>query len=236
MTLDLNCDLGEGEPHRKTAALMRYITSANIACGGHAGDAQTMRATVRLAIKHKVHIGAHPGLFDRTAFGRNAAELSASDFKLLLLHQVGALHSILSREGARLHHIKLHGALYHMVELDGILRKAYLEIVSSYWPKVLIYARAGGEVQRQGNRVKVWPEGFLDRGYQADGSLVPRTQNGALLNRVQFGKRLRLLKSREPIQTQEGQGIAIEARTWCIHGDSEHSLDFARLAHRTFIR
>ncbi|HEV8543715.1 MAG TPA: LamB/YcsF family protein [Verrucomicrobiae bacterium] len=234
MRYDLNCDLGEGEPIRKTAALMRYVTSANIACGGHAGDAETMRAAVQLAVKHHVHVGAHPGLADRTGFGRNAGELSATGFKLLVLHQVSALHTIIRTRHAHLHHIKLHGALYHMVESDAALRRAFLEMIADYWPNTFVYVRAGGSVQRDAKGVKVWPEGFLDRGYKADGSLVPRTEEGALLDRRQFAERLRALRRREAIQCEEREALELEARTWCIHGDAEHSIEFARAARRAF--
>src|SRR5688572_10722831 len=148
MNYDLNCDLGEGEPPSRTAALLRKATSANIACGGHAGNVQTMRLAIQLALRYNVRIGTHPGLNDRTGFGRTSGRISDSELELLLLHQVGGFEKLLQREGARLHHIKLHGALYHMVENSKMLCRAYLGAVKQYWPTAIIYARAGGNVQQ----------------------------------------------------------------------------------------
>src|SRR5262245_19829280 len=140
MTFDLNCDLGENEPRKITAALMRSVTSANIACGGHAGDLDTMRIAVKLALRHNVRIGAHPGLPDRANFGRLPTPITAADFKTLVLQQVSALERIAHDAGARLHHIKLHGALYHMVEQQPALRRAYLEMLREFWPNALIFS------------------------------------------------------------------------------------------------
>ena len=168
VNFDLNCDLGENEPRKITAALMPLITSANIACGGHAGDFDSMRATVHLAVKHRVNVGAHPGFADRANFGRRALPITIAEFKTLLFQQISALDRIAQDAGAELHHVKLHGALYHMVEEQSALRRAFLEMVGEFWPRAVIFSLAGGSVTRAAARSKLrsWGEGFLDRGYQ----------------------------------------------------------------------
>ena len=223
--LDLNCDLGENEPRTRTAALMRHITSANIACGGHAGNIESMRSAVTLALQYHVAIGAHPGLNDRSNFGRIAQAISAADFKTLVLQQVSALERIAREAGARLRHVKLHGALYHMVEEQSALRRAFLEVMREFWPSLIVYGIAGGEVAGGASKagLKSWSEGFLDRRYTADGQLVPRNQSGAVLTLSEFQTRLESL-----------QNLPIYAKTWCIHSDTKDAVEFARRAKIAF--
>src|SRR4030095_5379345 len=126
MNLDLNCDLGEGEPQTRTRALMRWITSANVACGGHAGDVRSMSVCVRLCKEFGVLLGAHPGAWSRTDFGRGTVQIEPVELELLLLHQISALERIATQHGVHLHHIKLHGALYHATENDVPLARRYI--------------------------------------------------------------------------------------------------------------
>jgi UPF0271 protein len=218
---DLNCDLGENEPRARTGALMRYVTSANVACGGHAGDVESMRAAVKLAVKHKVRIGAHPGLYDRANFGRIAQPITAAEFKTLVFQQVSVLERIARDAAVRLHHIKLHGALYHMVEEESALRRALVELVKEFWPKLIVYSIAGGEVTGAVGKagLKSWGEGFLDRGYTEDGRLITRNQPGAVLTLREFEERLQSLHR-----------LPIQAKTWCIHSDTKDAVEFARQA------
>jgi 5-oxoprolinase (ATP-hydrolysing) subunit A len=222
---DLNCDLGENEPRARTATLMRYITSANIACGGHAGNIATMRSAVTLALKYQVQIGAHPGLNDRANFGRSVQPINAADLKTLILQQVSALERIARQAGTRLHHIKLHGALYHMVEEQSALRQAFLEVVREFWSSLIVYSMAGGEVAAEASKagLKTWREGFLDRRYTVDGQLVSRRQPGAVLTQIQFEERLKSLRN-----------LPIHAKTWCIHSDTKKAVEFARRAKAAF--
>ena len=132
MKLDLNSDLGEGEPIARTRALMRWITSANVACGGHAGDAKSMQRCVRLAKQCGVRLGAHPGPWSRGDFGRSAIQITPEEFELLLLQQVGALERVARANGARLHHIKLHGALYHASEAQTEIGECYVKSVARW--------------------------------------------------------------------------------------------------------
>jgi len=229
MRFDLNCDLGEGEPRARTEALMRVITSANVACGGHAGDIASMERCVALVKKYEVRLGAHPGAADRAGFGRGESRITPAELELLLMQQVGTLERIAHARGVKLHHIKLHGALYHATEADKRLATAYIEIVRRWWPRVVVYAFAGGTVAKVPKSM-VWREGFLDRNYLDNGTLVPRSESNALLKNVQeIRQRLKELAGRT-VTSVRGKVIRIRARTVCVHGDTPRAVEFARLA------
>ncbi len=234
MRLDLNCDLGEGEAPERTAELLRCVTSANIACGGHAGDTQSMQTTVRLAQAARVRIGAHPGLPDRANFGRQVVLLAPAELRTLLIDQVNALQE--AADEARLHHIKLHGALYHMVEDDRQLGEAYVATVRELWPELVIFSIAGGAVAQRAAQagLKSWGEGFLDRGYRTAARLIPRGEPHSLLNAPEFEARLRSLIESGTIPVDSGESLKIDARTWCIHGDTPHATSYAQLARTAF--
>lgn len=233
MKLDVNCDLGEWEPPERTRALLRHVTSANIACGGHAGDVATMRRCARWARSLGVRIGAHPGPWSREDRGRSVASLHAGELELLLLQQVSALERIARSEGARLHHIKLHGALYHATDADETLARAYLRAVRRWWPGAIVYARAGGLVHAVANRMglKVWPEAFADRGYRDDGSLIPREESGAIVSGTrEVARRVQLLSTSGEIVAQSGKRLFLHPRTVCVHSDTPNALRIARAA------
>jgi UPF0271 protein len=232
---DLNCDLGEGEPFVRTKLLMAHITSANIACGGHAGNLATMRRCVRLAKTYGVHVGAHPGPYDKKNFGRADIVIDTKDFQELLLQQVRALEGIATEEGVELHHIKLHGALYHATERDPSLAREYLKMVRSWWPKVIVYALAGGTVARNARRagVEVWQEVFLDRNYGDDGSLVPRHEADALVSELaRIEDRLISLRKKGGITTRSGTWLRLRPQTLCIHSDTPHAARIVRALRR----
>jgi UPF0271 protein len=234
---DLNCDLGEGEPWTRTRALLRQVTSANVACGGHAGDALTMERVVVEAKALGVRLGAHPGVAG--AFGRGEVTLSPGELQTLVLQQVGALDLLARRQGSRLHHIKLHGALYHAVENDNALGRAYVETVARWFPQVTIYSRAGGLVLTLAHKagITAWAEGFIDRAYRADGQLVPRNQDGALLTRTQdISKRLREWRQTGGWKSLDGTWVAVPAQTLCLHGDTPGAVALARAIHRAMER
>ena len=236
MKVDLNCDLGEGESLAKTRALMRSITSANVACGGHAGNVNTMHACVRLAKQFNVRVGAHPGIASN--FGRGSVSITAPELQLLVLQQAGALATICAAHRVQLHHIKLHGALYHLTEVDEDLAKAFLMIVRCWFPKTMIYARAGGRVATLTRkfRVKVWEEAFADRAYRDDGSLVARDEPGSLIsNPREIAGRLEQLLKRGVVEPIDGEPVTIRARTFCVHSDTPNSSKIAALCRR-FIR
>jgi UPF0271 protein len=237
MKLDLNCDLGEGEPRALTRALMRCVTSANVACGGHAGDVETMACCVGLAKQFGVRLGAHPGPWSRGDFGRGPLKLAADDFELLLVHQVGALERLARTKRVRLHHIKLHGALYHASESDEPIARAYVAAVRAWWPRCIVFARAGGTVARLARRagVRVWEEAYLDRGYREDGTLVPRDAPGAILDdKRSMKQRLEQLTADGLIDTISGRPLKLQPMTVCLHSDTPKAVQFARLARRVF--
>jgi UPF0271 protein len=228
MRFDLNCDLGEGEPRARTEALMRTITSANVACGGHAGDIASMERCVALAKKCKVRLGAHPGAVDRAGFGRKELRIMPAELELLLLQQAGALERVAHGHGVKLHHIKLHGALYHATEQDNRLAKAYVAIVRRWWPNTVVYALAGGTVAKLAKSM-VWGEAFLDRNYLDNGTLVPRSERNALLKNVQeVCERVEQL-ARGNVISVDGKVIRVNARTICVHGDTPRAVEFAKV-------
>lgn len=237
MVLDLNCDLGEGEPLSHTKSLMRSITSANVACGGHAGNLKTLETCVCLANKFGVNLGAHPGLWDRASFGRAAHNITPDELELLLLHQVGAIEKVAHANGCGLHHIKLHGALYHASDSNEKLGRRYVSAVARWWPGVRIYARAGGRVAKLGQKagVPVWEEVFLDRGYFKDGTLLPRTEEGAQISDInEVRTRLRSLAEDSHVIAVSGERVRIKPQTACIHSDTPRAIERAR-ATRKFL-
>jgi UPF0271 protein len=231
MNVDRNCDLGEGEPGARTRALMQWVTSANVACGGHAGDLRSMTACVRWARGSGVRLGAHPGLPARDSFGRGAVDLAPSQLELLLVQQIGALERVARREGARLHHVKLHGSLYHASDKDESMARAYLQTMQRWWPRCVLFARAGGLVSRLAARygVTVWEEGFADRAYRADGTLVPRDEPGAILTQRQDvlvqARRMRLAHE---VQSVRGTMVSLRVKTICVHSDTPGAVRLAR--------
>lgn len=236
MRWDINCDLGEGEPLARTRALMRWVTSVNVACGGHAGDLRSMERCAQLSVRHGVHLGAHPGLAD--GFGRSACAVSVQSLETLLVQQVGTLQAVARACGTRVHHVKLHGALYHAVEREAPLRGAFLLVMARWFPGLKVYALAGGRVAAEAKRdgVVVWQEGFLDRGYRDDGTLVPRGEVGALLtDALARRERLDRLSEGDGLLSLGGRPLRVRPRTLCVHGDSEDAIGLARRARRVLV-
>lgn len=229
--LDLNCDLGEHESRERAVAMLARVDSANIACGAHAGTDASMGWCLAEARRLGVRAGAHPGFPSRADFGRGAgSRLSVDALGSLLEEQVGRLAAHAAACGVTLHHVKLHGALYHAVEHDPELARAYLHEVGRRWAGLRIYARAGGAVERERRRashgVEVWAEGFLDRGYRDDGTLVPRGEPGALLDEPSAVlARWEDFRERGGCRTVSGAWLALRPRTVCVHGDGPRSLE-----------
>ena len=178
VVVDLNADVGEGDVGETAdAALMPFITSANIACGVHAGNAEVMAATVRLAARSGVAVGAHPGLDDREHFGRRELQISAEAVATLVTDQVEALAHVARQQGVRLRHVKPHGALYNMAARDIDIARAIAEAVARLDPSLTLVGLSGSELIRAGNAaaLRTCSEAFADRGYRTDGFLVPRS-------------------------------------------------------------
>ncbi|HET9506053.1 MAG TPA: 5-oxoprolinase subunit PxpA [Hymenobacter sp.] len=234
MTIDLNCDMGESFGAwtlGHDAALMPYLTSANIACGFHAGDPAVMRQTVRLALQHGVAIGVHPGLPDLVGFGRRNMDISADEAFEMTVYQLGALHAVARAEGGVLHHLKPHGALYNMAATNAALAQAIAEAVYKVQPELVLYGLAGSELTKAGERIglRTAHEVFADRTYQANGTLTPRRQPDALITSAEaaIAQVLRMVQEGR-VRTQQGSEIAIKANTICLHGDGAHALEFAQ--------
>lgn len=233
LRVDLNCDMGEsfGRYNLGTDAdMMDYITSANIACGYHAGDPTVMRRTVRSAVRSGVAIGAHPGLPDLAGFGRRRMEVSADEVHDMVTYQIGALQAFVKQEGGKLSHVKAHGALYNMAAVDKGLAEAIACAVYETDPALILYGLAGSEMIAAGKAagLRTASEVFADRTYREDGTLTPRSMPGALITDPdQAVKQVLQMVKESRVSTAEGRVITIEANTVCIHGDGGHALSFA---------
>lgn len=235
MNIDLNADLGEG--CASDGALLTLVSSANIACGFHAGDAQTMLASVREALKNGVAIGAHPSFPDRENFGRTAMTLPAQTVYAQTLYQIGALAAMARAEGGVMRHVKPHGMLYNQAAKDPQLADAIAKAVHACDPALILVGLAGSELIRAGERygLATRQEVFADRGYLADGSLVPRSQPGALIEDEEqsLAQTLEMVE-RGRVKSLTGEWASVIAQTVCIHGDGEHALAFARRLRSAF--
>ena len=227
--VDLNCDLGEGAG--REAELLPLITTANIACGAHAGDETTMRATVDAARRHGVRVGAHPGFADRDHFGRRELSLPPEAIHALVLGQVRRLQEIAAAAGVRVGHVKPHGALYNLAARDPAVAGAVAAAVREAGPGLALFALAGsGSVAAgQAAGLRVVQEVFADRTYRADGSLTPRNLPGALIDDavVALAQVLEMVRTGR-VKTTDGQWVPIVADTVCLHGDGPHAVVFAR--------
>lgn len=235
IVVDLNADLGEG--CGSDAALLQLVSSANIACGSHAGDAQTMRDCVREALKNGVAIGAHPSFPDRENFGRTAMHLPPETVYAHMLYQIGALQAIARAEGGQLCHVKPHGMLYNQAAKEVALADAIARAVYSVDPGLILVGLAGSELIRSAERhgLVAREEVFADRGYQADGSLVPRTEPGALIAKEEqaLAQTLEMVQHGR-VKSVTGEWAQVRAQTVCLHGDGEHALAFARRLREAF--
>jgi UPF0271 protein len=223
-TIDLNCDLGEGAG--MDAELMPFITSANIACGAHAGDEATMRATVALAHQHGVMVGAHPGFADRENFGRAERELTACALHELVTWQIEAL-----RELGPVRHVKPHGALYNQAAKDRAISDVIVEAIYECDRSLILFGLAGSELLQAGRErgLRVASEVFADRTYQADGALTPRSRADALIQDPGAAAAQVLRMVREGVvRATDGSEVKIVADTVCLHGDGAQAVAFAR--------
>ncbi len=233
VSIDLNCDLGEGCGN--DAELMKYISSANIGCGGHAGDADTMRRTVELALENNVAIGAHPGFNDRANFGRLAVDISREEIVDLITEQVNSLAKICGELGANIRHVKPHGALYNQSAKDPEIAAAIAEAVKQIDGGLILFGLSGSHSISEAERIglRTASEVFADRTYQSDGSLTPRNEPNALITdaRASIEQVLNMTKYGR-VRTTDSIMLSIVAETICIHGDGQHPIDFARSVNK----
>ncbi|WP_226668542.1 LamB/YcsF family protein [Metabacillus litoralis] len=237
LQVDLNCDMGESFGAYTIGSdeeIISSITSANIACGFHAGDPTTMRKTVRLSLDHSVSIGAHPGFDDLSGFGRRNMTLSVEEVYDLVTYQIGALNGFVISEGGVLHHVKPHGALYNSAAVNKEMAESIARAVYKVNPELILYGLSGSELITAGKKhgLRTASEVFADRTYQVDGTLTPRTKENALIkNKDDAVKQVLNMVKKQKVTTTSGIEIPITANTICIHGDGENAAKFAKKIH-----
>jgi UPF0271 protein len=229
-TVDLNSDLGEGAGFDDE--LLSLVSSANIACGFHAGDADTMKATMSAAAARNVAIGAHPSLFDRENFGRTELPVTPAQVFDAVAYQLGIFQAVAEALGVKVRHLKPHGALYNMAARDASLAEAIVRAMADADPLLLLYAPDRSALTRAGREggIRVVAEVFADRNYLNDGSLVPRSRPDALLEDAEAAAiRVVNMLRNGTVQSVDGQTVTITAETVCVHGDTPGAVNFARL-------
>jgi UPF0271 protein len=231
--VDLNSDLGESFGTYKIGQddlIMNYISSANIACGYHAGDHNVMAHTVKAASKKNIGIGAHPGLQDLIGFGRRPMEIDPEEVYNLILYQIGAIQTFARTHQKKLNHVKPHGALYNMACRDAALAQAIAEAVYDSDKNLILFGLAGSELVKKGNQagLQTAQEVFADRTYAPEGILTPRTKENAMIHDEEEAlyRVIRMVKDGK-VEATDGSDISIQADTICIHGDGQQALTFA---------
>lgn len=232
LRVDLNCDLGEvsTDPVGHDEEIMRSISSANVACGLHAGDPTSIRRTVDLALRYGVHVGAHPGFPDRDGFGRRPMRMSPGSVEDLVFYQLGALGAILSARGGCLSHVKPHGALYNMASSERSLADEIAAAVRRFDPSLVLYGLSGSCVLEAGRALGlcVASEVFADRAYRADASLLPRREPGSVITDINavIDRSIQMVTTGRA-QSCEGGSVGLQADTICVHGDTSGAVELA---------
>jgi Uncharacterized proteins, homologs of lactam utilization protein B len=239
--VDLNSDLGESFGAWKMGQdekVLPLLTSANIACGFHAGDPNVMKKTVRLALDSGVALGVHPGMPDLVGFGRRKLDISPDDAYSLVVYQVGALAAFTKAAGSTLQHVKPHGALYNMAAKDAKLAEAIAQAIYDVDKALILFALAGSESITAAKKIglRSASEVFADRSYQEDGSLTPRSKPGAMITDENDSiKQVLSMIIEHKVTTLSGKVIPVKADTLCIHGDGEKALLFAQKIRKALL-
>ncbi len=233
-TIDLNSDMGEYDTPEllaREAELMPLITSANIACGVHAGNPDLMRRTATLASQHNVAIGAHPGFPDAQDFGRRDRPTTGEEVESLVSTQLKHFADVLASEQLTFTHVKLHGALYNLAARDHSVADAVARAIASFDPHLLLFALAGSELAKTGRTagLTVIGEAFADRAYRSDGTLVPRTQPGAMIESPQHVRQQLRAILKGYVTSIDGQRVPLQADSLCVHMDSPQAVEFLQL-------
>jgi 5-oxoprolinase (ATP-hydrolysing) subunit A len=240
MRVDLNADVGEGRIGElgQDPSLMPHITSANVACGFHAGGPAVMRATVALAAAHNVAVGAHPGFPDLEGFGRRELDVTPRDVEDFVVYQIGALAAIAAAQAVRLQHVKPHGALFNMAVRDASLADAVARATAVIDRNLILFGLPGSELIAAGWRagLRTACEGFADRAYRADGSLVPRQEPGAVVHDAEtvVQRAVRMARDRT-IEAADGTVMPVLIDTICVHGDTPGAADLAARIRRALL-
>ncbi|MDP0489032.1 MAG: 5-oxoprolinase subunit PxpA [Fusobacterium sp. JB020] len=242
MKIDLNCDLGESFGVYKIGMdeeVLKYISSANVACGWHAGDSVVMGKTVELAKKNNVAVGAHPGFPDLVGFGRRTLNVSPKELKSYVKYQVGALLAFTKSEGLKMQHVKPHGAMYNMAAKDYNLALAIAEAIKEVDDSLILMGLANSEMIRAGKDVgiKVANEVFADRAYNDDGTLVSRALEGAVIHDkdLAISRVIRMVKEGK-VESINGKDIDLVPQSICIHGDNPEALEFAKNIREALVK
>lgn len=234
--IDINCDLGEGIGNE--AAIMPFISSVNIACGFHAGSPISMQETVSLAKKHQVAIGAHPSYPDREHFGRRTMHLSANEIYAMVVYQAGAMAAICTAEKIKLHHIKLHGALYNQAAVDKIIAEAVVTAIKDFDTSLMVYGLAGSILisLAKAAGIRAVEEAFADRSYTPEGTLTSRSMPHAMLTEpAEVTAQALSIVLRNTVRATDHSILQLKAETLCIHGDGLHAQDFAKVIYNTML-
>ncbi|MFN5022967.1 MAG: 5-oxoprolinase subunit PxpA [Chitinophagaceae bacterium] len=229
LQVDLNCDMGEGMNNE--AEIMPFISSANIACGFHAGNEYTIKKTIEIALEHGVAIGAHPGYDDPENFGRISQPISVLDLAELINEQIYTFENIATPMGAHIHHVKLHGALYNDCAKDPALSKIFVQTIQAIYPEAYIYGLSESNTIQQAIILgqPYMQEVFADRTYQKDGTLTPRHIQGALIEDIGVASQQALsLVMHKKVHTLQDEIIKLPVDTICIHGDGFHAVEMAK--------
>ena len=226
MSIDINADVGEGIGNE--SILMPIISSCNIACGGHAGDSESMRMVVKLATANNVKIGAHPSFPDKANFGRKQMDISCAALYTSIKGQIDNLMTILEQENTRLNHVKPHGALYNLAAVDDKAASVIIEVMKNFILPVKLFVPFNSVIEKMAieNNIPIKYEAFADRNYNDDGTLVSRNEKNALIHDSEqmFDHVFRMISSQK-VKTISGSEIKILADTFCIHGDNPKAVD-----------
>lgn len=235
LSIDLNADLGEHPGTNLDEQIMPYISSCNIACGGHIGDEASVRQTIRLAKKYGVAIGAHPSYPDKENFGRKIIDMQPADLAESISDQIGMVKRICEEESASLHHIKPHGALYNHAAADDFISKLILKVLEDVSPNIMWMglARSASEEVARNHGYPFIAEGFADRKYESDASLRSRSVEGAVLSRSDVINQVHELVLNRRVKAENW--IALEIQSICLHGDTPGALTLAKEINQTLV-
>ncbi|MCH8651517.1 5-oxoprolinase subunit PxpA [Staphylococcus lugdunensis] len=242
VTVDLNCDLGEAYGNYSFGndeTIIPLITSANIACGFHAGDENVLNETVKLAVKHQIKIGAHPGFPDLKGFGRRKMALSYQEIYNAIIYQLGALNGFCKLYNTKIHHVKPHGALYNMGAIDSTVAQAIAQAVYDFDSELILVGLANTLLISEAEKIGLHAasEVFADRRYENNGQLVNRRENDAVITDTDEALQqvIKMVKENK-VTSRDGKDITLQADTICVHGDSAHALDFVSQIRKTLMK
>ena len=242
MEININCDLGESSKLHSTEndpLLLKIVNSANIACGYHAGDEQTMEKTIEISKKNKVRIGAHPSFNDPENFGRKRLSLPSNEIKKLVIDQINILSKIANNKGAKVTHVKPHGALNNMACENYDLAKIISEAIIQVNKDLIFLVPTGSQMEKVGKKLgmKIAAEIFADRNYEDDGNLVSRSKNNALITDPEIAKKhvIKMVEN-QALNCYSGKQIPCEIDSICVHGDGESAVNTAKQIREGFIK